>query len=169
MRFGKRLRRPQTPNGSLIADSGVDSLDDTPSDDQPLPFAVVDEEQSTDLCRRLSRDDRSVRLLTLFPGAFNNGIKCIIHHASLDEKDLHYQTLCYVWGDKSIRTIVKVDGRDVAVTRNLGDALRYLRLAEKPLTLWVDAICINQDDLTEKMHQVELMQTIFSRCSQNFI
>ncbi len=34
-------------------------------------------------------------------------------------------------------------------------------LAEGPITLWVDAICINQDDSDEKSAQVAIMSVIY--------
>jgi len=51
-------------------------------------------------------------------------------------------------------------------TVNLFNALRRLRLPHEERRLWVDAICINQDDNTEKSHQVNLMSKIYSWTSR---
>ncbi|KAF6822364.1 heterokaryon incompatibility protein [Colletotrichum plurivorum] len=40
-------------------------------------------------------------------------------------------------------------------------ALRAIRREQEPLVLWVDSVCINQSDATEKGHQVGLMHDIF--------
>lgn len=48
------------------------------------------------------------------------------------------------------------------VTLNLEAALRHIRKSSHAITLWVDAICINQNDVAEKNHQVEMMREIFS-------
>lgn len=132
-------------------------------------FVELSATSSRGLYRALCKDSHDIRLLLLLPGVFNEEIECLIRHASLDEKDLHYETISYVWGDPSFRIPIKVDGQVVEVTKNLGDALRHLRLPDKPLTLWADAICINQKDLTEKMHQVGMMRSIYSGCAQNYI
>ncbi len=47
------------------------------------------------------------------------------------------------------------------VGENLELALRYVRLAQRKVVLWVDALCINQDDLEERADQVSLMGEIY--------
>lgn len=49
------------------------------------------------------------------------------------------------------------------VTPNLYNAFRQLRRTSKPRTLWIDAICINQDDKDEKSQQVQHMKSIYQR------
>ncbi|KAI0097430.1 heterokaryon incompatibility protein-domain-containing protein [Nemania sp. FL0031] len=49
---------------------------------------------------------------------------------------------------------------------NLYSALRFLRYADHARALWVDALCINQDDDDERNHQVRLMNHIYSKAKQ---
>lgn len=42
----------------------------------------------------------------------------------------------------------------VLITKNLAIVLDYLRYEDKPRILWVDAVCINQENLDEKEQQV---------------
>ncbi|OBT93614.2 hypothetical protein VE01_08081 [Pseudogymnoascus verrucosus] len=51
------------------------------------------------------------------------------------------------------------------VTENLENALRHVRLPDKTITLWVDALCINQSDELEKSEQVGQMHEIYSRAA----
>lgn len=51
--------------------------------------------------------------------------------------------------------------RSLRITRNLGDALRHLRLANSSRTLWIDAVCTNQADNDEKSFQVVRMSTLY--------
>lgn len=51
----------------------------------------------------------------------------------------------------------------VAITQNLATALPYLRLEDRVRLLWVDAICINQQDLKERSSQVKLMASIYGQ------
>src|SRR5262245_19122459 len=67
-----------------------------------------------------------------------------------------YQCLSYVWGDGDPIVIV-VNGLGTTVTPNLGEALERLEKEENLTQLWVDAICINQEDMVEKCHQVSMM------------
>ncbi|KAK6428583.1 hypothetical protein LTR95_015273 [Oleoguttula sp. CCFEE 5521] len=53
------------------------------------------------------------------------------------------------------------DGSFSGCTKNCEDALRRFRLQDKPRTLWVDAICINQKDNVEKTRQVQIMGHIY--------
>jgi hypothetical protein len=56
--------------------------------------------------------------------------------------------------------------RTLAVTQNLEVALRHLRRADESRVLWIDAICINQADQSERAAEVAHMSAIFSRASQ---
>ncbi|OQO05412.1 hypothetical protein B0A48_09180 [Cryoendolithus antarcticus] len=53
------------------------------------------------------------------------------------------------------------DGTFSGCTRNCENALRRFRLQDKPRTLWVDAICINQKDKVERSRQVQIMGHIY--------
>ncbi|PMD33029.1 hypothetical protein L207DRAFT_518383 [Hyaloscypha variabilis F] len=53
--------------------------------------------------------------------------------------------------------------RDVKIRQNLFDALLSLRLTDVARTLWVDAICINQENIEERNHQVSQMAAIYGQ------
>lgn len=55
-----------------------------------------------------------------------------------------------------------VDGLEFDVTSNLEAALRALR-SRGHKKVWVDALCINQKDLTERSLQVLRMGIIYSK------
>ena len=77
-----------------------------------------------------------------------------------------YDALSYVWGDLSDTVSISVNGVDVPITRNLEAALRQLRRKHTSITLWIDAICINQSDLSERNHQVKYMGDIYRRAKR---
>jgi hypothetical protein len=58
-----------------------------------------------------------------------------------------------------------VNGLDVDVPRNMFEALIHMRLPDRPLRLWTDAISINQADLEEHAAQIRMMGDIY-RCSR---
>lgn len=114
----------------------------------------------------LSVENSEIRLLSLLPGKFGDLVECRIQIENLRQTDLKYQTLSYVWGDSSIRTPILVDGRIEQVTANLGSALKYMRQEDVETVLWIDAICINQENLEEKTHQISIMGDIYKRCTE---
>ncbi|KAF0332624.1 HET domain-containing protein [Colletotrichum asianum] len=80
-----------------------------------------------------------------------------------DEQSITYEALSYTWGDSTKIAEVIIDGQKVAVTVNLYDALLHLRNAGEDRILWVDALCINQQDNYERTHQVAKMSFIYQK------
>ncbi|KAH7311538.1 heterokaryon incompatibility protein [Stachybotrys elegans] len=75
-----------------------------------------------------------------------------------------YGALSYTWGDQTNKVPIILNGSVVKVGRNLETALRALSLSPDyagGLKLWVDALCIDQQDLTDRNSQVKRMGTIF--------
>jgi hypothetical protein len=64
---------------------------------------------------------------------------------------------------------LKIEGANLKATTNLELALRYLRLHDKPRTIWVDAICIDQTNIEERNQQVRLMKDIYSSCAVDLV
>ena len=52
----------------------------------------------------------------------------------------------------------------LSVTYNCYSALRRLRNSTTPRRIWIDAICINQDDVQERNSQISLMYLIYQLC-----
>lgn len=55
------------------------------------------------------------------------------------------------------------------VTQNLAVALEHLQYDQEPRVLWVDAICINQQDVEERSAQVQLMADIYWYANQTTV
>jgi hypothetical protein len=89
-------------------------------------------------------------------------VSCTVSHVSLDDAP-PYTALSYHWGDTTRPREILVNGAIFKVTENLDVALRHLRLQDEPLTLWIDALCIDQSDDVEKSEQLEQMRQIYSR------
>ena len=89
-------------------------------------------------------------------------IHCKLQTLSLDDEP-SYTALSYVWGTDIPSTRVLINSKPVLVRKNLEAALRHLQQADRSLDIWVDAICINQNDNKEKSHQVQMMAKIYER------
>ena len=82
-----------------------------------------------------------------------------------------YETLSYVWGPPGRPSVVHVSDSYsddhssylLPVTENLHNALCRLRDRSLARMIWVDAICINQEDPGERERQVQLMAMIYAR------
>lgn len=105
-------------------------------------------------------DDAEIRILTLQPGQWDAPIECQLRHSSLD-KEPDYEALSYVWGDPTETRSISLNQHDFRITWNLEVALRYLRLENEPRTLWVDALCINQNSIPERNQQVRGIWRIY--------
>ena len=121
--------------------------------------------------RPLELTREEIRLLELLPGPSvdaqeESPLRCNLLYRFLDEPG-EYEGLSYVWGEPTLTEVVHVDGHEVRITKNLDIALRHLRLESEPRVLWVDALCINQEDVNERSHQVTLMKSIYQRCKQD--
>ncbi|RYP74040.1 hypothetical protein DL771_003229 [Monosporascus sp. 5C6A] len=122
----------------------------------------------------LDPERRKIRILRLQSGAFEEPLRCSISTTDLDTSPV-YNALSYVWGDPSSANTpgntVLLDGHPFPVTKNLLAALRHLRpLAGAGATpLWVDAVCINQQDLDERRHQVTMMRDIYASAERVII
>ncbi len=91
-------------------------------------------------------------------------ISGIIKHSSYGfQSDTLYEALSYVWGDALEFTAISINGLAVTVTTSLAIALRHLRHPDQPRILWIDYICINQEDVEEKSREVRRMGSIYER------
>ena len=77
-----------------------------------------------------------------------------------------YEALSYVWGSEEKPQSVYTDKGCIPITTNLHMALRCLRDCSLDRIIWVDAICINQDDTHERNSQVQSMAKIYARASR---
>ncbi|KAK4244284.1 heterokaryon incompatibility protein-domain-containing protein [Corynascus novoguineensis] len=109
----------------------------------------------------------SIRLLRIQQEEWFDDIICQLFEACGDEEEgVPYKALSYTWGGSQHRPVeglprVLVDGHEIGLTQNLYIALRQIRPRNRDLILWVDAICINQNNPQEKGHQVQHMGSIY--------
>lgn len=89
-----------------------------------------------------------------------------------DESSTPYIALSYVWGDESNKMPIVVNGGRVMVTQNLYAALAFLGPELQESEIWIDAVCINQDDETngnEKVNQIAQMGEVYRNASMVYV
>ncbi|RYP24974.1 hypothetical protein DL765_000202 [Monosporascus sp. GIB2] len=113
------------------------------------------------------------RLLELLPGLETSPIFGKLSRLNLDvDKHVNppYDALSYMWGTTNgARTIHLNQDDNFKVTRNLAAALHALRLRDQPRLIWIDAICINQNNLQERSDQVQLMRKIYQNAATVYV
>ena len=142
----------------------------------PYEYSALDEEAS------------EIRLLTLLPGRFEDDIFITMETVVLTKEHTpQYEALSYVWSpeENPIDISVKAGAAKhsetfslldhsieqrldtcilgtISVTQNLATALSYLRKEAESRVVWIDAICVNQQDTAERNHQVKRMAAVYS-------
>ncbi|KGO57237.1 Heterokaryon incompatibility [Penicillium expansum] len=114
----------------------------------------------------LNEDQEEIRLFTILPdNDRTRPIRGNLHIVSLyDSPD--FEALSYTWGNCSEERTIFVNGQSFPVTPNLEEALRHLRQSHRARVVWIDAICIDQKNHSEKTFQIPLMGDIYSTASQ---
>ncbi|KAI0506061.1 HET-domain-containing protein [Xylaria bambusicola] len=89
----------------------------------------------------------------------------------IDVPNLAYEALSYAWGSTEKDEMIEISGTGnclhsrLPVTSNLAVALRHIRFDDRPRIIWIDAVCIDQENVQERSLQVQRMGEIFSLAS----
>lgn len=115
----------------------------------------------------------TIRVLTVFEcDNEDDDIECHLAEIPLSEvngEDQGYTALSYAGGDLKFTHEIWLGDQRFLIGANLDGAIRHLRRQDRPIRLWIDAVCINQGDVIEKNHQVQQMRNIFSAASETII
>lgn len=103
-----------------------------------------------------------IRLAQILPGSGNKGLSInLIDTFITGTNQVQYDALSYTWGDGQRSKSITCNGRRLAVTPTLLEALHRFRHPHNVVTLWIDQICICQERIRERNAQVQLMGKIF--------
>lgn len=102
------------------------------------------------------QDDGYLRYLILNPAKGDEPLSgsLIIKHIN---EVFEFDAVSYFWGEPRRVDKIICDGKSIGITASLRDALRRIRHPNTPRNLWADQICIDQGDLEERAHQVQLI------------
>ncbi|KAL0931131.1 heterokaryon incompatibility protein [Colletotrichum truncatum] len=101
------------------------------------------------------------RLVRVLPARMSK-IKCEVVHASISSPP-RYIAISYAWGDAGDTRRLELEGADIPVSVSLHGALDAVRQKNEIVTVWVDALCIDQQNRDERTRQVQLMTKIYSK------
>jgi hypothetical protein len=106
-----------------------------------------------------------IRVLQLSAGKRGDDLSGELLITNINDDSLNYDALSYMWGDPAPTNSIYLSGKALPIASNLNTALQYLRYTDKPLIIWIDAVCINQENETERAEQVQLMRRLYSGAS----
>lgn len=106
---------------------------------------------------------RGFRILRLLRAEQSDHVlKCRLEVVGLsDRPPTSYYALSYVWGSLAPSVDIEIGNKTIKITETLSRCLKRLRLTDGDVILWVDQICINQQDPDERSTQVQIMGDIY--------
>ncbi|KAH7093610.1 heterokaryon incompatibility protein-domain-containing protein [Paraphoma chrysanthemicola] len=114
----------------------------------------------------LNHEVSSIRLVRILePTTPGERVRCQIRHGSVEDE---YTCLSYVWGEEDAEDLIEIDGSPFPVRNNLMAFLLTARSKPHIRSAWlyIDALCINQANVTERNHQVQQMGKIYSNATK---
>lgn len=91
-------------------------------------------------------------------------LSCDMVHLPFGERP-KFQALSYRWGAENNPETIMINGARFEVGKNLWDGLHYLRSQGDKTLYWIDALCINQEDVMERNRQLRMMGHIYVRAN----
>ncbi|KAE9366430.1 HET-domain-containing protein, partial [Stipitochalara longipes BDJ] len=121
----------------------------------------------------LNDEAQEIRVIRLLPETYSSDIRICLEIKRLTQDSVpEFEAVSYTWGSRKdpVNIFIGISGnRTLAVTRNLAEALPFLRYKNKTRTLWIDAICVNQQNTEERSSQVKRMADIYSKAAKVLI
>lgn len=117
----------------------------------------------------MKSEKKQIRLLSISPGRPSDPIVTTLKCVELGANTPAYTALSYIWGSDLFLRHISLNHSPYTVTSNLFHALKYLRCKDAERSVWIDALCIDQNNLEERRQQVGLMRFIYSQADNVII
>jgi len=115
----------------------------------------------------LKKPKSEIRLFELFPG--QGQVRGCLSNFDLEVIRGTYDALSYCWGEQKQTVTVIINNCTWSTGKNLYDALKSIRKSQGRVMLWIDAVCINQNDTQEKNAQVSIMKDVYSNGRKTYV
>lgn len=106
---------------------------------------------------------RHIRLLKLLPGEHEATLSTELLHISLEDARGTYEALSYTWGTDTPSNTIFCNSQQFGLRPNAHDLLQRLRNTSECRWLWMDCICINQNDIGEREEQFKIMHLVYAQ------
>jgi hypothetical protein len=105
----------------------------------------------------------TIRVLRVLGGPKKSTLECTIEHVPLDGR---HTCLSYTWGAPDSGNQILINGKTFKVRKNLHNFLLQARQDGIQDMLWIDAVCIDQQNVAERNHQVQQMALIYQQAKR---
>lgn len=112
--------------------------------------------------------DDEIRLLYLDPGHSGEPLRASLQHVASAYLP-NFETVSYCWGDITRSATIVIEHRTLAIPKGTAEALLRFRDPKNVKILWIDAVCIHQDNARERSVHVAKMHTIYASGAKNLI
>lgn len=115
---------------------------------------------------------RHIRVLKLHPAPSPDDSELSVELLSVPLDDAPpFEALSYAWGSPTPRSEIRCSGLRIEIGPSLYSALCHMRHSTpgQMRLMWVDALCINQEDVPERNAQVRIMHDIYSKAAGTMI
>ncbi|KAI0387910.1 heterokaryon incompatibility protein-domain-containing protein [Hypomontagnella monticulosa] len=110
---------------------------------------------------------REIRLLKIDPDIHESSVHAELFTASFEQDMPEFRAISYAWDLNGPKKTIVVNGIQFEICENIYVLLKKIpRQSTYTVNLWIDTICINQEDLCERNTQVPLMKDIYSKASR---
>ena len=104
--------------------------------------------------------ESQLRILHLEPGVIGDRLIGRVEEFGFSDAPPYY-ALSYPWGQEPDLHPIFLSKKSKLIRSNLFYALQRIRLRSGPINIWIDSICINQQDELERNSQVRQMADIY--------
>jgi len=107
---------------------------------------------------------QEIRLIRILPKTNNTQIlRCELKHFNINEKCPIFRALSYTWGRPQFSQMIILNGKPFEIWENLFSFLEVIQeLPERTDLIWIDQLCIDQTNVLERNHQVQVMGQIYA-------
>ncbi|KAM7213983.1 hypothetical protein V8F06_010617 [Rhypophila decipiens] len=113
------------------------------------------QQQQQESSSGVGKPPRFIRLLGVEARLYEDTVHCSLEWYGM-EKTPKYKAISYAWGSSKLEETIILDGKPTKVTTSAFSALMTVRSEWRSRLFWVDALCINQLDPSDKAHDGSL-------------
>ena len=115
----------------------------------------------------LDQSAGATRFVQILPQSGPHKLQCNLAAGNINDAD--YIAVSYEWGSAADPVLISVNSKPVIVRQNIYKFLLTMRKLECTKYLWIDALCIDQENIEERNRQVRQMGDIYSRAIETWV
>jgi hypothetical protein len=113
---------------------------------------------------RLGNEKEAIRLIQVLGTDQDGNINLSVQNTTLGRSK--FVALSYCWGVEPASHKININGHQLRVRPNLHSFLKHTAKSLRRADIWIDALCIDQQNKSEKSRQIPLMGEIYGKASK---